>query len=74
MSCNKGVMIYCEFANGKLAPITRELLGIGGQLSRHLGQELSAVLIGSDIAGLAQEAIVYGANKVYSIRSNANRA
>jgi electron transfer flavoprotein alpha subunit len=65
MSENKGVLVYCEVANGKLAPIATELLGAGSRLAHDLGQELSAVLVGSGIAGLAQEALAFGANKVF---------
>ena len=64
---NTGVMVHCEIADGKLAPIATELLGAGSRLAEDLGQELSAVLIGSNIAALAQEAIAYGAKKVYVV-------
>jgi electron transfer flavoprotein alpha subunit len=67
MSINKGILVYCENANGKLAPITTELLGAGNRLASELGQELSAALIGSDIIELSQEAIAYGASKVYIV-------
>jgi len=67
MSENTGVMVYGEVTGGRLAPIATELLGAGSRLASELGQELSAVLIGSDISGLAQEAIAYGANKVYVV-------
>lgn len=67
MSENTGVLVHCEVTSGKLATIATELLGAGSRLASELGQELSAVLIGSDISGLAQEAIAYGANKVYVV-------
>ena len=67
MSEYKGVLVHCEIAEGKLAPIATELLGAGSRLANDLGQELSAVLIGSNVAGVAQEAIAYGANKVYVV-------
>ena len=67
MTEDKGVMIYGEVAAGKLAVITTELLGYGRKLADDLGQELCAVLAGSDISGLAQEAIAFGADKVYLI-------
>jgi electron transfer flavoprotein alpha subunit len=63
----KGVMIFGEAAEGKLASITTELLGGGKKLAGDLGQELSAVLVGSGISGLAQEAIASGADKVYVV-------
>ena len=63
----KGVMIYGEVAEGKLATITTELLGCGRKLADDLGQELSAVLVGSDVNNLSQEAIAFGADKVYAV-------
>jgi len=63
----KGVMIYSEVTEGKLAAIATELLGCGRKLADDLGQELCAVLVGSDISGLAQEAIAFGADKVYVV-------
>ena len=49
----------------KLAPVTIELLGIGRKLANELGEELSVLLMGSGTSGLGQEAIAYGADKVY---------
>ena len=65
MAENIGILVYCESADGKLAPMAMELLGAGSRLAQSLGQEVSAVLLGNKIAGLAQEVIAYGANKVY---------
>ncbi len=67
MAENKGVMVFCETAQGKLASIATELLGCGRKLADDLGQELSAVLVGSGISNLAQEAIAFGADKAYTI-------
>jgi len=67
MAENKGVMVVGEVVEGKLAPVTMELLGGGRALADALGEELSAVLMGSGIAELAQEAIAFGAEKVYVI-------
>jgi electron transfer flavoprotein alpha subunit len=63
----KGVMIFGEAAEGKLATIATELLGCGRKLAQDLGQELSAVLVGSGISDLAKEAIAFGADKVYVV-------
>jgi electron transfer flavoprotein alpha subunit len=67
----KGVMVFCEAAGGKLASSATELLGGGKKLAGDLGQELSAVLVGSGIGNLAQEAIAFGADKVYVVDSPA---
>ncbi len=63
----KGVMVYCEAAKGKLASIATEGLGCGRKLADNLGQPLYAVLAGSGAGNLAQEAITFGADKVYVI-------
>ena len=67
MSEYKGVMIHGEAIEGKLSAMATELLGCGRKLADELGQELSAVLIGSDISSLAQEAVAFGADKVYVV-------
>jgi electron transfer flavoprotein alpha subunit len=65
MDAYKGILLCGELDKGKLAPITFELLGIGRKLANELGQELGILLIGGKIGDLAQEAIAYGADKVY---------
>jgi electron transfer flavoprotein alpha subunit len=65
MDTHKGVLVCCEIADGKLAPITIELLGGGRKLANELGEELSVLLMGSKAGGLGQEAIAYGADNVY---------
>jgi len=63
----KGVMVYCEVAEGKLAAIATEGLGCGRKLADDLGEELCAVLAGSGVSGLTQQAIAAGADKVYVV-------
>ena len=63
----KGVLIYGEIIEGKLAAITTELLGCGRKLADSLGEELCAVVLGSGVKGSANEVIAYGANKVYVV-------
>jgi electron transfer flavoprotein alpha subunit len=67
MAENKGVLVLGETKEGKLASISTELLGGGRKLASELGEELAAVLVGSGVAGLAQEAIAYGADRVYVV-------
>lgn len=67
MADNKGVLILGEVNEGSLSSISTELLGCGRKLADELGQELSALLIGSAVSGCAQEAIAYGADKVYVV-------
>ena len=65
MAEHKGITVYCEIRDGKLLPIATEGLGIGRKLADDLGQELVAVLIGSNIGSLAEQAIACGADKAY---------
>jgi electron transfer flavoprotein alpha subunit len=67
MADNKGVMILVEPVNSELSTITSEALGCGRKLADGLGEELSAVLIGKNVRDLAQEAIAFGAEKVYVV-------
>ncbi|MFO8101722.1 MAG: electron transfer flavoprotein subunit alpha/FixB family protein [Dehalococcoidia bacterium] len=62
-----GVLVFGEVVEGKLAAISTEALGIGRKLADSLGQELAAVIIGSGISKVANEAISFGADKVYVI-------
>ena len=65
MDNHKGVWVCGEIAEGRLAPITIELLGAGRGLADELGEDLSILLMGSEPGGLGQEAIAYGADNVY---------
>jgi len=60
-----GVMIFAEITDGKLAPIFRELMGIGRKLANDLSEELSVLVAGSGVANIAAEAVSFGADKVY---------
>jgi electron transfer flavoprotein alpha subunit len=62
----KHVMIYGEIADGKIAAVTKELLGGARKLADELGEELRIFFIGGDeICEPAREAITFGADKVY---------
>ena len=67
MADYQGVMIFAEITDGKLAPITKELLGIGRKLANDLSEELSALVAGYGVANIAAEAITFGADKVYIV-------
>ena len=60
-----GGAVYCEAKGDRLLAISLEGLGTGRKLADDLGQELCAILMGSDIGALAQQAIAGGADKVY---------
>jgi len=62
-----GVWIYAEQRNGRIAPVTLELLGKGRELADQLEVPLAAVLLGSGLNGLADELVAYGADIVYAV-------
>jgi electron transfer flavoprotein alpha subunit len=70
MSDAKGILVYGEVKEGKLAPISAEGLGVGTKLAEASGQELAAVIIGSGTADIAREAVAYGADRVYVVDSD----
>jgi len=61
----KGVWCYAEMRHGQLVPTIYELLHIGRELAGSLNEELSAVIIGHQVADKAQDLIDHGADKVY---------
>ncbi|NWF80872.1 MAG: electron transfer flavoprotein subunit alpha/FixB family protein [Chloroflexi bacterium] len=62
-----GVLVYIEQVDGGLAAVTRELLGKGKELAAALGGPLSAVVAGSGVGGVAQQAAALGADTVYTV-------
>jgi electron transfer flavoprotein alpha subunit len=69
MSEHRGVLILAEAQDGQVAPVTRELLGLGRTLAGQLADELSALLVGSGVEGISQDVIALGADKVYLVDS-----
>ncbi len=62
-----GILVYCEYRRGELAPVSLELLGIGRTLADKRKVKLSAVLIGYETGETGEELIGYGADIVYRV-------
>ena len=60
----KGVFVFAQQVDNEISSIAFELIGKGKSLAGDLGTEVTAVLVGSDVKGLADELAVYGADKV----------
>ena len=60
----KGVYVFAQQVDNKLSGISFELIGEGKRLAEKLDTDVTAVLIGSDVAGLVDELAEYGADKV----------
>jgi electron transfer flavoprotein alpha subunit len=63
----RGIIVFCEVKGDKLIPIAAEGLGAGRKLADALGQDLTAIVVGSNVTGIAPQAIMYGASKVYAV-------
>ena len=63
----RGVWVYVEQLDGRAEPVSWQLLGKGKELAQDLRAELAAVILGSNVEHLADEAAEYGADKVYLI-------
>jgi len=67
MAENKGILICAELLNDKLAPITAELLGCGRHLADELQEEVTCLIIGSQLGDIPKAAITLGADKVLTV-------
>ena len=63
----KGVAIFAQQVDNKLSSIAFELIGKAHELAADLGTDVTAVVLGKDIAGLADKLGEYGADKVVLI-------
>ena len=62
---NKNIWVYLEQTDGVLKSVGIELLGQARILADGLNQKVGAVIIGSNVKALAQDAFEYGADIVY---------
>jgi electron transfer flavoprotein alpha subunit/NAD-dependent dihydropyrimidine dehydrogenase PreA subunit len=62
-----GVLVYCEYREGELAPVSTELLGIGRKLADKRCVNLSAVLMGYQTGDTAEKLIGFGADVVHRV-------
>lgn len=63
-----GIWVYAEYRNGRIAPVTFELLGEGRKLADKRKTTLAAVLFADEIGELANELLAYGADVVYTVQ------
>ncbi len=63
----RGVWFWVEQFNGQASSIAWEMAGKGRELADQLGVPLTACVLGHQVEHLAQEAISYGADRVFLI-------
>ncbi|MFH2111716.1 MAG: electron transfer flavoprotein subunit alpha [Candidatus Bathyarchaeota archaeon] len=61
----KGVMVFAEQRDGRVHPVSYELLGKAQELASQLGEPVYAVIVGSGVKEGAQELVRRGADKVF---------
>ena len=60
-----GVWVFIEENEGKIAPVSLELLGAGRTLADKRGVELAGIIIGKNVTALSNTVFEYGADTVY---------
>jgi electron transfer flavoprotein alpha subunit len=65
MAEDHGILVVGELEGGKLASLSKELLGGARRLAAHGNEEVSLLLFGEKAAAFAPEGIQLGADKVY---------
>ena len=61
----KGIAVYVDHVDGKIHPVTLELLGKARELAQVTGHPVYAVFMGNHISEKSHELLHYGADKVF---------
>jgi electron transfer flavoprotein alpha subunit len=70
LSAYKGVWVLAEQRENKLMNVSYELVSEGRKLADAINEDLSAVILGSDIKEEAKKLIAYGADHIYIVEDN----
>jgi electron transfer flavoprotein alpha subunit len=63
----KGVWVWVEQFNGEAGTISWEMMGQGRRIADTLGVQLTACVLGENAQHIADEAITYGADRVFLV-------
>jgi electron transfer flavoprotein alpha subunit len=63
----KGIWFFAESRDGQLSSVALEMLNGALKLKKSLGEEVSGIILGNNVTGLAEELGKRGADKVYVI-------
>jgi electron transfer flavoprotein alpha subunit len=61
----KGVTVYVDHIEGKIHPVTLELIGKARKLAKVIGHPVYALFMGQNITNQAEELLNYGVDKVF---------
>ncbi|MDR3567179.1 MAG: electron transfer flavoprotein subunit alpha [Syntrophobacteraceae bacterium] len=64
---DRGVAVFIETVDGRGAPVSWELTGKAGELARQLDAKVLGFVLGSNVSGVAEEAIAYGCDEVHLV-------
>ncbi len=67
----KGVYIFIQQVDNKIANVSFELLGKAKELAKDMETEVTAVLFGYNVSGLCDELASYGADKIIMVDDKA---
>ena len=67
---SKGIMVVAEQSDGVLRKVTFEVLSEGKRIADKLGCQLTAVVLGADIAASAQELQAYGPDRILAVEDS----
>ncbi|MBR5738402.1 MAG: FAD-binding protein [Lachnospiraceae bacterium] len=69
VTCNKdewnGIAVFAEQRNGRVHPVSPELVGKARELAKVTGHPVLALLIGAGVRPAAEELLAYGVDRVY---------
>jgi electron transfer flavoprotein alpha subunit/NAD-dependent dihydropyrimidine dehydrogenase PreA subunit len=65
----RGVWVFAEQKEGRIANVALELLCEGRRLADELGEPLCAMLLGDQVGKVARDLVCFGADKVYLAQS-----
>lgn len=67
----KGVFVFVEQREGKIQRVSLELIGKGREIAEKLGETVTAVILGNNIADKTKTLIHYGADEVLYVDNEA---
>jgi electron transfer flavoprotein alpha subunit len=62
-----GICIYAEHRLGKLGSVVPEIIGSARELQKEISAPVSAVLVGANVRGYADELLSYGVDEVWML-------
>ncbi|HEY5537284.1 MAG TPA: electron transfer flavoprotein subunit alpha/FixB family protein [Acetobacterium sp.] len=64
-SLYRGITVYVDYLEGKIHPVTLELIGKARELAKVINHPVYALFMGTDITEKARELLNYGVDKVF---------